>query len=228
MYKWVEPATFPDEYVARLNKTGLVFPFTDLKDLFMDFSLLCQNMYLDAIAFTSLVLCRYQDKEGMVPAAYLRRYDGQGVGLASTGVEIVSTLKDATVANDKKSLVKSTPAKPAQSSLSSSMTVNPQKTLSNPSGLRSPTFSSPSVALNSSLTSSGPTTTSPTQLSPTPKSPLGGTPEGSQSADRTTPSPSPKPVNVMALAAAVAAEKQTFAPSWHSRAKPHVDEEREF
>lgn len=158
----------------------------------------------------------------MVPAAYLRRYQGQGVGMASAGVEIVSTLKDATLVSDKKSLVKSTPPKLTQSSMTTSTTVKP-KAPSNPSGIRSPT-------LSSSFSATSPvSTTSPTQLSPTPKSPLGRTPEngeGPQSADRTTPSPSPKPVNVMAVAAAATAEKQKFAPTWHSQAKPHLDEER--
>ena len=62
--------------------------------------------------------------------------------------------------------------------------------------------------------------------SPKPASTVGGAAKPSlQSAERSAPPTSPKPAITGGVATAAAAEKQKFAPTWHSKAKPPQEEE---
>lgn len=180
----------------------------------------------------------------MAPAAYLQRYHGQGAGQASSGAQVVSTMKEAT-----------------DITLSTSITSKPNptlKTLKSPNLPRAATITSPKsptsppspmspgMSLNVSYSENSPSQTTAVNTlasslmaarsglhsaaersAPTPSSKPATTKSSSQSAEQSAPIPSPKPASSVGVAAAAAAEKQKFAPTWHSQAKaPKVDEER--
>ena len=193
------------------------------------------------------IYCRYKGKEGMAPAAYLQRYQGQGAGMASTGAEIVSTVKDATDltlstnTSTKQNSYTNKPLKSPTFARSTTMTSPPPQsnstTMTSPPPQSNSDSRSLSMTLNISYNESTPITPAlTTSLASSKKASavasLAGVMEGkiassSSSASQPAPTPSPKPVASPAVAAAAAAEKQKFAPTWHSSAHtPVVDKER--
>ena len=155
----------------------------------------------------------------MAPAAYLKQYHGQGAGQASTGAEVVSTMKDATLSASV--VVK--PTKPPSVHARSATLASPPTSPDPPS----PSSKTASTSLANSHTHS---VTSPedSQKSLAMAS-LASSLMAGRSGSSHTPSVSgPKSASSSEAAAALPGEqKQTFAPTWHSQAKQTVDEERE-
>ncbi len=191
-------------------------------------------------------LCRYKGEEGMAPAAYLQRYHGQGAGQASTGAQIVSTMKEATVVSLTSSVSKpntikapKSPGLPRGGTTTSSVSPTPP---SSPTMELNVSYSDSTSTLNggqngggaaiSTLAGtlmaarSGLQSTERSAPTPGPKSPstLGGV---AKSAEQSAPIPSPKPASTGGMAVAAAAEKQKFAPTWHSQARSSQAKEEE-
>ena len=200
------------------------------------------------------VSCRYKGEEGMAPAAYLQKYHGQGAGQASTGAQIVSTIKEATdilltPPTSKPNPNPSTkppksPGLPRAGTLVSPVSPTSPRSPSPPTMMFNVSYSENSgtpagghkgaavntlaSALMAAKSGLQPAEQSAPAPSLKPASTVGGAAKSSlQSAERSAPIPSPKPASNGGVAAAAAAEKQKFAPTWHSQAKPpQVKEER--
>lgn len=164
----------------------------------------------------------------MAPAAYLQQYRGQGAGQATTGAEIVPTMKDATVSTTSATVKPSSSAKsPVTHSHSAALASPP--TSPDP---HSPSSMTANVSYSEnghthSVTSPGDTQKSLAMASLA--SSLMAGQSGSQPVSHTPPTPAPKPASSSAAAtAALSGEKQKFAPTWHSQAKSHMDDERKF
>lgn len=148
----------------------------------------------------------------MVPAAYLQQYHGQGaVGQVSTGAQVVSSIKDATSPSS------ATPTSPTAHPRSATV-------VSPPTSPETPLSMSMNVSYKDSTASSSDTHKSSVVAS------LTSSLMAERLSSQTPPTPSPKPVpsSVAVVAAAAVAEKQKFAPTWHSQAKPPVNDERKL
>lgn len=173
-----------------------------------------------------MLLYRYQGKEGLVPAAYLQRYQGQGAGLASTGAQIVATMKEASDLTLNPTTATNPNSKPPKSleSLASPPPVSSPDSPSSPLSL--------SMTLNVSYSEAGHSSTVTTSTASSQKSSAVSTLASAmagKTASHPARTPSPKPAPSVAVAAAAAAEKQKLAPTWHSSTKPPVeDKERKL